>query len=166
MAMPRALFAVALAVCAAVPACGDGTTPPTEEPPPGTLPDVFAGRWVLQTVNGENLPAMNRIANRLMLGGMLDLPTSGGSPVWTYCFDSLSTTFFSNADVSLYDFDLDDGQAELWTFLTLPLPVVDTILVSEGTLTWEYNLRSEPGGLVTDILRFRRSAPLEPSPCR
>jgi hypothetical protein len=160
--MPKAGFAAILCVLAA--ACGDGTSPPTDDPP--ATPDVFAGRWLLLTINGQELPAMNRVQNRLVLAGQLDLPTVGSSE-WGYCYDSLPAPGGWGANVKIYDFDLDDGRAELWIDFSGQPPAIDTIFLSNDTLTWEYNLRSEPAGPFTDVLRFRRREPLQTGePCR
>ena len=163
MNMSRALYGLALALCAAGTACSDGTEPPTNEPPPDdepTLPDVFTGRWLLVAINGEALPALNRIQNRVVLDGVLDLPTSGPA-AWEYCYDTLAAGSAYSYGLRLYDFDLDDGQAEVWIDFNGQDPAVDTIRVADDTLAWDYNLRSVPGAPVTDALRFRRLQPLE-----
>ena len=137
----------------------------------GTEPEVnpFVGRWLLQTVNGQNLPASGQIIGQTFLtseGGYVPTPVTAGRleinapgrgfPTWEWCEDRPQTSSdFVSREVLYASGATDEETAEL-VYTAIAVTVTDTIRVSGEGLTMAYNWNQDDQP--HDLLRFRRLA--------
>lgn len=108
------------------------------------IEDPFVGRWLLETVNSQTLPAIGQeIGNgqHPVVGGRLVINEPGrGFPRWEYCTEPPSGRSFGSLDIRYGPGD----PTQLIIIFPLSAPV-DTLTMVGDVLIWEYNLHSAPG---------------------
>ena len=112
--------------------------------------DPFPGRWLLETVNSQPLPAEGQSAALIgpILSGRLTLRAPGtGLSRWEWCEETRAAL-----ETVTYGRNRDDLGTVRFDFpLSSP---IDTVRLAGGVLTFEHN--RDAGD--TDLLRFRRLA--------
>ncbi|CAN5803705.1 hypothetical protein BH24GEM1_BH24GEM1_20170 [soil metagenome] len=133
--------------------CSDSSEPAT---------DPYPGRWLLESINAQALPATGQVigGGQTVVSGRLTIRAPGsGFPRWEYCYrDATDGRLIAAGLDQVRYFPADrDRPAELMIVFPLSAPL-DTLRLAGNVLTWEYNIRSSPGGTDLDLLRFRRLA--------
>jgi hypothetical protein len=124
--------------------------------------DQVLGRWLVETVNGQSLPATGPViggpfGDTVVSGRLTVTAVSSGFPRWEYCTSDAQDGHLSlRGEDEVRYHNLNATTAELTFIRPLNAPV-DTIRVSGDQLTWDYNLSSDPPS-TTDVVRFRRLA--------
>jgi hypothetical protein len=142
---------VMVALAVACSACGNENGPDD---------DPYVGRWKLTTIDGQALPAQKQVVAAglpagLVVGARLVILDGTSLAGYDYCLEDEKGDRRLEFPNEIRYAGSGDGFAAL--IIIYPLWVaIDTISLASGTLTWEYNVRSEPSGGSTDLLRFER----------
>lgn len=121
--------------------------------------DAAVGRWWLVSIDGSPLPAAGSeipTVAGVVRSGRLEIREPGsGFPRWAYCGEDDDGLYEGGGGLE-YRYSPGDTP-ELAIIFPNGVLAYDTLRASGDALTWEYNLRSDPGN-ATDALRFRRLA--------